>query len=97
MSDLFQLNDDQLAIQEMARKFTADAITPHAAKWDEEKLFPRDVVRQAGELGFGAIYISEEMGGIALGRLESALIFEALSYGCPRPPPSFRSTIWPAG
>ena len=83
MSDLFQLNDDQLAIQEMARKFTADAITPHAAKWDEEKLFPRDVVRQAGELGFGAIYISEEMGGIALGRLESALIFEALSYGCP--------------
>ena len=83
MSDLFQLNDDQLAIQEMARKFTADAITPHAAMWDEEKHFPRDVVRQAGELGFGAIYISEEMGGIALGRLESALIFEALSYGCP--------------
>ena len=67
----------------MARKFTADQITPNAAKWDEDKHFPRDVVRQAGELGFGAIYISEEMGGIALGRLESALIFEALSYGCP--------------
>jgi acyl-CoA dehydrogenase len=83
MTDLFQLTDDQLAIQEMARRFTADAITPHAAEWDEHKHFPRDVVRQAGELGFGAIYISEEMGGIALGRLESALIFEALSYGCP--------------
>ena len=83
MTDLFQLTDDQLAIQEMARRFTADAITPHAAEWDENKHFPRDVVRQAGELGFGAIYISEEMGGIALGRLESALIFEALSYGCP--------------
>ena len=83
MTDLFQLNDDQLAIQDMARKFTADQITPHAAKWDEEKMFPRDVVRAAGELGFGAIYISEEMGGINLGRLESALIFEALSYGCP--------------
>jgi len=83
MTDLFQLTDDQLAIQEMARRFTADAITPHAAQWDENKHFPRDVVRQAGELGFGAIYISEEMGGIALGRLESALIFEALSYGCP--------------
>ena len=83
MNDLFQLNDDQLAIQEMARKFTADRITPDAAKWDEEKHFPRDVVREAGELGFGAIYISEEMGGINLGRLESALIFEALSYGCP--------------
>jgi alkylation response protein AidB-like acyl-CoA dehydrogenase len=83
MTTQFDLTDDQLAIQDMARKFTADQITPNAAKWDEEKHFPRDVVRQAGELGFGAIYISEEMGGIALGRLESALIFEALSYGCP--------------
>jgi acyl-CoA dehydrogenase len=83
MTDQFQLTDDQLAIQEMARRFTADAITPNAAEWDETKHFPRDVVRQAGELGFGAIYISEEMGGINLGRLESALIFEALSYGCP--------------
>jgi acyl-CoA dehydrogenase len=83
MTDLFQLTDDQLAIQEMARRFTADAITPHAAEWDEHKHFPHDVVKQAGELGFGAIYISEEMGGINLGRLESALIFEAMSYGCP--------------
>lgn len=83
MTDQFQLTEDQLAIQEMARRFTADAITPFAAQWDEEKHFPRDVVRQAGELGFGAIYISEEMGGINLGRLESALIFEAMSYGCP--------------
>ncbi len=31
----FELTDDQLAIQEMARKFTADAITPHAGEWDE--------------------------------------------------------------
>ncbi|MDR2858617.1 MAG: acyl-CoA dehydrogenase family protein [Novosphingobium sp.] len=83
MTEQFQLTDDQLAIQDMARRFTADAITPHAAEWDETKHFPRDVVRQAGELGFGSIYISEEMGGINLGRLESALIFEALSYGCP--------------
>ena len=82
-TDQFALTDDQLAIQDMARKFTADMITPNAAKWDEEKHFPRDVVRAAGELGFGSIYISEEMGGIGLGRLESALIFEALSYGCP--------------
>jgi alkylation response protein AidB-like acyl-CoA dehydrogenase len=83
MTEQFQLTEDQLAIQDMARRFTADTITPNAAEWDENKHFPRDVVRQAGELGFGAIYISEEMGGINLGRLESALIFEALSYGCP--------------
>lgn len=83
MTDQFQLTEDQLAIQDMARRFTADNITPYAAKWDEEHHFPRDVVKAAGELGFGAIYVSEEMGGIGLGRLESALIFEALSYGCP--------------
>jgi alkylation response protein AidB-like acyl-CoA dehydrogenase len=79
----FSLTEDQLAIQDMARKFTADRITPHAAKWDEEHHFPRDVIKAAGELGFGAIYISEENGGIGLGRLEAALIMEAMSYGCP--------------
>jgi alkylation response protein AidB-like acyl-CoA dehydrogenase len=79
----FDLTDDQRAIQEMARKFTADAITPHAAKWDEEHHFPRDVVKAAAELGFGSIYVSEEHGGIGLGRLESAIIIEAMAYGCP--------------
>jgi len=83
MTDQFQLTDDQLAIQDMARKFTADRITPHAAKWDEDHHFPRDVVKAAGELGFGAIYISPEMGGNGLGRLEAALIMEAMAYGCP--------------
>jgi alkylation response protein AidB-like acyl-CoA dehydrogenase len=79
----FDLTDDQLQIQEMARKFTADAITPFAAEWDEKHIFPRDTIREAAELGFGAIYVSEESGGIGLGRLEAALIFEALAYGCP--------------
>ncbi len=83
MTDQFQLTDDQLAIQDMARKFTADAITPHAAAWDEKGHFPRDVIKAAAELGFAAIYVSEESGGIGLGRLEAALIMEAMSYGCP--------------
>ncbi len=79
----FALNDDQLAIQEMARKFTADALTPHAAHWDEHHIFPRDTIREAAALGFGAIYVSEESGGIGLGRLEAALIMEAMAYGDP--------------
>ncbi|MBN8806281.1 MAG: acyl-CoA dehydrogenase family protein [Sphingopyxis terrae] len=83
MTDQFQLTDDQRAIQDMARKFTADAITPFAAEWDEKAHFPRDVIKQAAELGFAAIYVSEESGGIGLGRLEAALIMEAMSYGCP--------------
>src|ERR1044072_8052309 len=79
----FDLTDDQLQIQEMARKFTADAITPLAAEWDEKHTFPRDTIRAAAELGFRAIYVSEESGGIGLGRLEAALIMEAMAYGCP--------------
>jgi acyl-CoA dehydrogenase len=56
MTDQFQLAEDQRAIQEMARRFTADAITPFAAQWDEEHLFPRETIKAAAELGFGAIY-----------------------------------------
>ena len=83
MTGQFALTDDQLAIQEMARRFTADAIAPHAAEWDEKHIFPRETIRQAAELGFAAIYVSEESGGIGLGRLEAALIMEAMAYGCP--------------
>ena len=83
MTDQFQLNEDQLAIQEMARRFTADRITPFAAQWDEDQVFPRETIRASAELGFAAIYVSEESGGIGLGRLEAALIMEAMAYGCP--------------
>lgn len=83
MTTQFDLTDEQLQIQEMARQFTADAITPHAAEWDEKHLFPRATIKSAAELGFASIYVSEESGGIGLGRLEAALIMEAMAYGCP--------------
>jgi alkylation response protein AidB-like acyl-CoA dehydrogenase len=83
VTNQFDLTDDQREIQELARRFTADRITPHAAEWDEKHIFPRDTIKAAAELGFAAIYVSEESGGIALGRLEAALIMEAMSYGCP--------------
>ncbi|MBU2587637.1 MAG: acyl-CoA dehydrogenase family protein [Alphaproteobacteria bacterium] len=79
----FQLTDDQLAIREVAQRFTADNITPHAAEWDEKHIFPRETIQRSAELGFGAIYVSEQSGGIGLGRLEAALIMEAMAYGCP--------------
>ncbi|MBB4085365.1 acyl-CoA dehydrogenase family protein [Sphingomonas carotinifaciens] len=83
MTDQFQLTDEQREIQDLARRFTADRITPFAAEWDEKHIFPRDTIKAAAELGFAAIYVSEESGGIALGRLEAALIMEAMAYGCP--------------
>ena len=79
----FSLTEDQRAIQDMARAFTTDAITPNAHTWDEEKIWPADVAKAAGELGFGSIYVSEDGGGCGLNRVDSVLIFEQLSQGCP--------------
>lgn len=77
------LSDDQSAIFDMASRFTADEITPHAARWDKDHEFPRETIMKAAELGFGSIYVSEDSGGIGLGRVEAALIMEAMAYGCP--------------
>ncbi|MEL6369500.1 MAG: isobutyryl-CoA dehydrogenase [Pseudomonadota bacterium] len=78
----FALNDEQQAIQEMARRFAEDELAPHAARWDEEGHFPVDVIKQTAELGLAGIYTREDVGGSGLGRLDAALIFEALSEGC---------------
>jgi alkylation response protein AidB-like acyl-CoA dehydrogenase len=77
------LSDDQRAIQETARRFTAEAVTPYAAEWDTKLMFPRTTIKAAAALGFGAIYVSEAGGGAGLGRLEGALVMEAMAEGCP--------------
>jgi alkylation response protein AidB-like acyl-CoA dehydrogenase len=77
----FALTDDQRAIQDAARAFAEAELAPHSAEWDETKHFPVDVMRQAAEMGFAAIYAGEEHGGMALGRVEAAVIFEELSRG----------------
>src|SRR5258708_2939541 len=79
----FALNEDQIAVREMARDFAAEKIAPHAVRWDEEKHFPVDVMREAAKLGIGGIYIRDDVGGSALTRFDAALIFEALAQGCP--------------
>jgi len=79
----FHLTEEQRLIQETARQFALEHMLPNAAEWDERKVFPKDVMRQAAELGFAAIYIDEAHGGVGLSRLEAALIMEQLAYGCP--------------
>jgi len=77
----FALNDDQRDIQDAARQFADAELAPHSAEWDETKHFPVDVMKHAAEMGFCGIYTAEEHGGMALGRVEAALIFEELSRG----------------
>jgi len=78
----FSLSEEQCAIQEAARAFSDAELAPNAARWDEEKHFPVDVLRQAAALGLAAIYVREDVGGSGLGRVEAALVFEALARGC---------------
>jgi alkylation response protein AidB-like acyl-CoA dehydrogenase len=79
----FAFTEEQTAIQDMALDFAKEQIAPHALEWDETGHFPVDVIRQTAELGMGAIYVPEDHGGSGLKRLDGAIIFEALSYGCP--------------
>lgn len=78
----FQLSEEQRAIQDMARSFAAERLAPNAAEWDEKGHFPVDVLRELAELGLGAIYVADDVGGSGLGRLDAAVVFEELSAGC---------------
>ncbi len=78
----FNLNEDQRQFAELARQFAAEELAPHAARWDEEHHFPKDVIQKAGELGFCSLYSPESEGGMGLSRLDAAIIFEELSMGC---------------
>jgi alkylation response protein AidB-like acyl-CoA dehydrogenase len=79
----FDLTEEQRAIQDTARAFARDEMMPFARQWDEDEVFPADTLRRAAALGFGGIYVSADVGGSALSRLDAVLIFEELAQGCP--------------
>lgn len=80
---MFILDDDDKIIVEAARDFAAKRITPKALEWDADHHFPKEVLREAAEMGMGAIYVSEEFGGSGMRRLDGVRIFEQLARGCP--------------
>lgn len=78
----FELNEDQRAFADTAQQFSLERLAPMAAEWDEKQLFPKDVLREAGELGFLSLYTPEAHGGLGLSRLDASIVFEQLSMGC---------------
>jgi alkylation response protein AidB-like acyl-CoA dehydrogenase len=78
----FDLTEEQQAFQSTARQFARDEMMPHARDWDEGSVFPVETLRAAAALGFGGIYVKDDVGGSALTRLDAALIFEELAQGC---------------
>jgi alkylation response protein AidB-like acyl-CoA dehydrogenase len=78
----FDLTEDQQMFADTAKQFSDSELLPNAAKWDQEHVFPKDVIAKAGELGFCALYSPEDAGGLNLSRLDSSIIFEQLAMGC---------------
>lgn len=78
----FDVTEDQRLIAETARAFAGDWLRPNAAAWDEGHVFPKEVIRRSADLGFGGIYVREDVGGSGLSRLDAALVFEQLAMGC---------------
>ncbi len=78
----FDLTEDQIAFQDTARAFAEERFAPNAARWDAERIFPVEELRAAAALGFGGIYVAEDVGGSALTRHDAAVIFEELAAGC---------------
>ena len=78
----FDLSEEQRAIEQTARDFARAEMMPHAREWDENALFPVDTLRRAAALGFGGIYVKDDVGGSALTRLDATIIFEQLARGC---------------
>src|ERR1700729_1785942 len=82
-SPQFSLDEDQIAVRDMARSFADEVFAPNAVAWDEARHFPVAEMRKAAALGMGGVYIAEDVGGSGLSRLTATLIFEALASGCP--------------
>lgn len=79
----FHLTEDQRQFQDVAREFARNEMAPHAGAWDADHTFPEATLRAAAELGFAGIYVRDDVGGSALGRLDAAIIFEELAAACP--------------
>uniref|UniRef100_A0AAY4AN84 Isobutyryl-CoA dehydrogenase, mitochondrial n=1 Tax=Denticeps clupeoides TaxID=299321 RepID=A0AAY4AN84_9TELE len=76
------LTDEQKEFQKVALDFASNEMAPQMAEWDLKEIFPVETMRKAAQLGFGGIYVRPDVGGTGLSRLDTSVIFEALSTGC---------------
>ena len=93
----FALSEEQSAIFDMAKAFGEEHIAPHAMAWEKTGTIPKDLWPKVAELGLGGIYVSEEMGGSGLSRLDAALVLRPWPCHAHRLDPFCRSTTCAAG
>jgi len=75
----FEYTPEQLQLRREVREFAAKEIAPHVMEWDENQIFPLEVVKKLGQLGYMGAIFPEEYGGAGLGYIEYAIIIEELS------------------
>jgi len=78
----FTLSDEQLALQETARRFAQTEIAPAAAQYDQSGEFPMEIMKKAWETGLSSVSIPEAYGGVGLSLFDSCLVVEELAWGC---------------
>src|SRR5215208_5491355 len=77
----FELSPEQREIQALARDFARERIEPHAAEWDRQHRFPRDLFGELAQLGLMGACVPEEYGGASADFLSYILVLEELSRG----------------
>ena len=78
----FTLSEEQKSFQDLARKFTAEEITPNAAHHDQTGEYPMEIIKKAHALGLVNTHIPQKYGGLGFGVLDAAVVSEELAYGC---------------
>lgn len=79
----FNLDQEQISFQTLARDFASKELQPYAAQWDAKKVFPKETIKRAADLGFCGLYLKEDVGGLSCSRLNTTIIFEELAKACP--------------
>ncbi len=78
----FDLSEEQAALRDVARKFAAEVIAPHARQWDRESNIPAEVYKQLGELGFMGLMVPAELNGSELGYVGATIVIEEIARHC---------------
>ena len=76
---LHELTDEQREIRDLAKRFADEEVAPHAAAWDREHRFPREIFKELGELGLMGVCVPAEHGGAGADFLSYVLVLEELS------------------
>jgi alkylation response protein AidB-like acyl-CoA dehydrogenase len=75
----FAFTPEQVQLRKTVREFAEAEIAPHVLEWDENQIFPLEVIKKAGKLGLMGAIFPEELGGSGLGYIDYAIIIEELS------------------